>query len=120
MVVRVLYSGSEVTGLRVGANNVRRYFPNHITSIELELDHLRIACKLAPDFWDGQPEIHDPRLDLWLKSKFLTPKPCRAPALLALIPSGENCFRLEPAKRNRLSRRREACSFVPDLEFERE
>ena len=38
MVVKTQLSGGEVTGLHVGARNVRRYFPKEIRVIELELD----------------------------------------------------------------------------------
>ena len=37
MVVKTQFTGSEVTGLHVGARNVRRYFPKGIRVIELEL-----------------------------------------------------------------------------------
>ena len=51
--------GNRVTGLYVGANNVRRYFPKQVSAIELQLDHLRIECELKPDFWNGR--AGDPR-----------------------------------------------------------
>jgi len=78
----------------VGVNNVRRYFSKRTLEIELQLDHLRIECGLTPRFWEGQPEIHDPRLCVWLESKHLHDKPCRTPVPLAMIPEGKNCFRL--------------------------
>ena len=62
MVVKTQYDGFRVSGLYVGANNVRRYFSKRIPVVELQLDHLQIQCGLTPRFWDGQPEIHDPRL----------------------------------------------------------
>jgi hypothetical protein len=81
-----------VTGLNVGATNVRRYFPKSITEIELELDHLRIQCELTPEFWRGQPEIHDPRLCLWLESKQRNEQTNRH-ASLAMIRLDKNTFR---------------------------
>jgi len=96
MVVRTQCKGREVTGLRVGAYNARRYFPKHLSAIELQLDHLRIECGLPPDFWEGQPEIHDPRLCVWLESKQFKSKNCRTPVLLDMIPSGENSFKIGP------------------------
>ena len=96
MVVKAQRKGREVTGLRVGATNVRRYFPRDTAAIELQLDHLRIECRLSPDFWDGQPEIHDPRLCLWLESKQISKDSWREPVHLAMIPVGENSFRLGP------------------------
>jgi len=96
MVVKTHSKGRGVTGLLVGITNARRYFPQHISVIELHLDHLQIHCRLEPGFWRGEPEIHDPRLCAWLMSKNLHAHPSRAPIPLALIPSGVNSFRLQP------------------------
>jgi hypothetical protein len=96
MVVKTHFKARGVTGLHVGASNVRRYFPREIAFIELQLDHLQIHCDLQPDFWRGQPEIYDPRLCAWLESKNLHAHLHRAPVPLALIPAGKNSFRLQP------------------------
>jgi hypothetical protein len=96
MVVKTHCKGRVVTGLHVGVSNVRRYFPKGIAVIELQLDHLQIQCGLAPDFWQGQPEIHDPRLCAWLESKNFHTRPFLEPIPMAMIPSGENSFRLQP------------------------
>jgi len=90
-------NGSRVTGLYIGASNVRRYFRRHVASIELQIDHLRIACGLTPHFWLDQPEIHDPRLCAWLESKHRDSKAWRGPVLMALVPSGKNSFILSTA-----------------------
>jgi hypothetical protein len=100
MVVRTQNKGCAITGLQVGANNVRRYFSKDTAVIELQLDHLQIQCALRPDFWQDQPEIHDPRLGAWLESKNFHERPSRAPVPLAMIPSGKNCFRLRPISMN--------------------
>jgi hypothetical protein len=97
MVVRTKRKGLQVIGLRVGANNVRRYFSKRIPSIELHLDHLLIQCGLSPDFWQGEPEIRDPRLGAWLQSKNFQGSPHQTPVPLAMIPAGENSFRLQAA-----------------------
>lgn len=96
MVVRTQNRGSHVTGLNVGANNVQRYFPKDILTIELQLGHLRIQCVLEPDFWRNRPEIHDPRLCTWLEFKYPYGKPNRPPALLTMMLSENNSFRVEP------------------------
>jgi hypothetical protein len=96
MVVKTQSKGSGVTGLHVGISNVRRYFPQHISVIELQLDHLQICCRLEPSFWRDEPEIYDPRLGAWLMCKNLHAQPGRAPIPLALIPSGLNSFKLQP------------------------
>ncbi len=96
MVVKTQLKGHAYTGVEVGAGNVRRYFSRDTAVVELHLDHLLIQCDLAPDFWEGQAEIHDSRLSLWLESKNFHGHPGDAPIPLALIPSGKNCFRLQP------------------------
>jgi len=96
MVVRTQSAGREIIGLQVGGNNARRYFPKIIAVIELELDHLRIQCRLGPDFWHNQPEIRDPRLSAWLESKTFHERPSRTPVPLAMIPNGKNSFSLRP------------------------
>lgn len=94
MVVKTQLKGGEVTGLRVGARNVRRYFPKGVRVIELQLDHLEIQCGLSPEFWHGQPEIHDPRLCEWLDFKIVHGLGKRKEVRLAMMPAGENVFRL--------------------------
>jgi len=96
MVVRSKCNGHRITGLYVGVNNVRRYFPKNIETIDLELDHLRIQCGLTPHFWKGEPEIHDQRLCDWLELKQFQGKGY-GPSMLAMIPSGKNSFILGPA-----------------------
>ena len=96
MVVKTQSKGRGVTGLHVGTYNVRRYFPMHVAEIELQLDHLQIQCELDPEFWTGQPEIHDSRLCAWLESRHLHYAPGRTPVPLAMIPVGNNSFRLMP------------------------
>lgn len=100
MVVKTQYDGFRVSGLYVGANNVRRYFSKRIQEVELQLDHLQIQCGLTARFWDGQPEIHDPRLCDWLESKHFHERPCRTPIPMALIPSGKNSFKVAPLDPN--------------------
>ena len=113
MVVKTQYDGFRVSGLYVGVRNVRRYFSKRNPVVELQLDHLQIQCGLAPRFWEGQPEIHDPRLCVWLESKHLLKKPSKTPVLLAMIPSGKNCFRLQPALLRGESRRPKLTSAPP-------
>ena len=96
MVVRSKCNGHRITGLYVGVNNVRRYFPKNIETIDLELDHLRIQCGLTPHFWKGEPEIHDQRLSAWLELKQFQGK-LHGSSMLAMIPSGNNSFILGPA-----------------------
>jgi len=98
MVVTSQCIGNRVTGLYVGSDNVRRYFPKGLAAIELQLDHLRIECGLTAHFWNDEPEIHDPRLCLWLESKQSQRKESRTPMPLSMTPSGEHSFSLGPVK----------------------
>jgi len=95
MMVKTQSKGHGVTGLHVGTENVRRYFPKGTQIIELQLGHLRIQCGLKPDFWQGQPEIYDPRLCAWLESKNLHGT-ANHTAPLAMLPAGNNSFQLQP------------------------
>ena len=97
MVVKTQCKGRAFTGVEVGAGNVRRYFSRDIDVIELHLDHLLIQCGLAPDFWEGQSEIRDPRLCAWLESKNFNGRPGEAPIPLALIPPGKTAFACNPS-----------------------
>jgi hypothetical protein len=107
MVVRTLSRGLTVTGLHVGINNVRRYFPKRITVIELHLDHLQIQCGLSPDFWNGEPEIRDLRLCAWLEAKNFRGNSNRTPLPMVMIPAGENSFRLQTISMTAHSRLRQ-------------
>jgi hypothetical protein len=108
MLVTSQCCGNRVTGLYVGTQNAQRYFPKNVLTIELQLDHLRIECGLPPLFWEGQPEIHDPRLCLWLESKHLQRKESRMPMPLDMTPAGEHSFTLGPAKQEIPSKPRRA------------
>ena len=95
MVVRAQSLGRCVSGLHIGSDNVRQFFSKQVPTIELQLDHLSIQCHLTPDFWQDRPEIVDPRLCAWLESKHMHSNRDRNPIMLALIPAGENSFRLQ-------------------------
>jgi hypothetical protein len=82
-------------GLHVGAENVEQYFPPHVSIIELELDHLQIACSLDPSFWQGHPEIHDTRLSSWLEAKRSSGKLGASEAPITMIPCGEYAFKVQ-------------------------
>ena len=100
MVVKTQRKARGVTGLHVGASNVQRHFPRHISEIELHLDHLQIQCELTPEFWNGHPDIHDPRLCAWLESKHFHSRVDGRPVPLAMIPAGDNAFRLQHVATN--------------------
>lgn len=121
MLVKSQCIGNRVTGLYVGENNVRRYFPRQVEAINLHLDHLQIQCGLASRFWDGEPEIHDPRLCLWLESKQSRDSDCRSPMPLYMMPAGdEETFVLGFASRHPNTRGRSTEVEFRDVEFELE
>src|SRR5215469_6323531 len=91
MVVRTYKGGRQGIGLHIGEANARRYFSKHSPTIELRLDDLRIQCTLSPDFWQDHPEIHDPRLSIWLEFKSAR-RPIAEPTLFSLVPSGPDTF----------------------------
>jgi hypothetical protein len=100
-----------MTGLHVGNGNVQQLFPPDVPSVELQLDHLQIVCTLQPEFWQGQPEIHDERLNSWLEAKRMNGKLAAGPAPLAMIPSGDHVFRLQPIPREELRTTKYPVSF---------
>jgi hypothetical protein len=92
MVVRTQSNGRDSFGLRVGAANARRYFPRGTNAVELRLDDLHIRCQLPPSFWNGHPEIFDPRLCEWLKFKVLREQRNKDPISLQMVQSGTDSF----------------------------
>jgi hypothetical protein len=96
MIVRTLGNSRDVSGLYIGARNVRRHFPRDRQHIELTLGHLHIFCDLPPEFWEGCPEIHDHRLAAWLQSRVFHGKTTQGPAPIAMVPKGNGAFRLVP------------------------
>lgn len=101
--VKTQVKGSETVGLRVGAKNVRRYFPRDTSFVEFQLDHLQIQCGLTPEFWRGRPEIHDRRLCKWLDFKILHQMRNRSEVKLAMTRSDNNTYTLRSTERGRPS-----------------
>ena len=101
MLVKSQCNGNKVTGLYVGETNVRRYFPKDVKAINLKLDHLLIECGLATRFWDGEPEIRDPRLCLWLESKQSRQSNLRSSLPFSMTPTGDGTFSLGFAEQKR-------------------
>jgi len=95
MVVQIQRSGRSVTGLLIGPGNVRRYFPKSHQSVDLEIGHLLIRCKLRPDFWLDEPQISDPRLSAWLEAKEPEGKTRVGRLQMSLVPVKGKSFRLE-------------------------
>jgi hypothetical protein len=96
MVVKTQRDGRDHTGLHIGATNARRYFRKGTQAINLMLDDLQIQCTLSPDFWNGRPEIHDPRLSQWLEFKAGYGSQGGVPMLLTMMRSGCDTFVVKP------------------------
>jgi hypothetical protein len=88
MTVWMQNKGRSITGLRVGTSNVHRYFHSGLDAVDLELDHLRIRCKLQASFWSDRPEISDPRLCAWLQNKY--EKLSGGPLSLEMVRAGDS------------------------------
>jgi len=97
MLVKTHRNGHDRTGLHIGRANANRFFRKDAPSIELKLGDLRIQCTLAPDFWEGRPQIHDPRLSEWLRFKVGRARSGPGAALLTLVPAGVDAFVLHPS-----------------------
>jgi hypothetical protein len=97
MIVEVQSKGLGRSGLYVGAENVRLYFPRSLSAVEFNLGHLKIECRLTPDFWQGHPEIEDPRLCAWLETKLMHENRYRSAVRMSMIPTGDNAYKLQPA-----------------------
>lgn len=96
MVVRTECKGRKVTGIYIGARNVRRNFPREVLVIDFELGHLHIGCSLGPGFWRDQPRICDPRLCDWLEFKLYRERRHVTPLPLVLVHASKNTYRLRP------------------------
>jgi hypothetical protein len=101
MLVKTYKDGLSRTGLHIGEANAQRYFSRRRPFIELRLDDLHIQCTLSPEFWQGRPEIHDPRLSEWLQFKMARQRQGREPIQLTLVPSGSDTFVLRPRPESR-------------------
>ena len=95
MLVKVQQKSPGLTGLNIGADNVKRYFPKGNSSIDLQLDQVQIRCELQPAFWKNEPQIFDPRLSAWLKTRDLRKRDGEAAIVLALVPADNQSFRLQ-------------------------
>lgn len=97
MLVRTQSRDGRITGLYIGAANARRHFSRAVRCVDLELGHLHIQCELQPGFWNGSPEIRDPRLADWLEARHLRPRNKSDSIELEMTRTGDASFHLEPA-----------------------
>jgi hypothetical protein len=102
MLVKAHRVGRDQFDLQIGTTNARRYFRKRTPTIDLKLDDLEIRCELSPDFWEGRPEIRDPRLSEWLEFKVGSGRQGRDPMLLTMVPSGSDTFAVIPRTAERI------------------
>ncbi len=95
MVVKTRNNGREITGLYIGAENARRFFPRSLSTVDLKLGELQIQCSLPPHFWQEDPEIRDARLCGWLACKVAHARTSRTPVFLTMVPCGTNSFMVQ-------------------------
>lgn len=69
MIVTLQSKGQSITGIRIETSDAQRLFPPGLKSVDLELDDLRIRCRVLADSRHHQAEISDPRLTAWLGEK---------------------------------------------------
>lgn len=81
-------------GIRVGQENVERYFSREWRSIEVEIDGELHSFRLSSTFWGRCPEFRGKLIGNWLQARGLASWPHRRPHTLELIPLGGNRFRL--------------------------
>ena len=96
MVVKTQCDGSDTVSLWIGAENVARFFPERVGSIELQVGGLRIQFPLTESFWRDQPVLRDARLGEWINFSIFHKATSRASAQLELIPLGKNLYQLRP------------------------
>lgn len=101
MIVKMQERGQGITGLRIGARNVRRYFTKSVSTVDLDLESVQIRCELGEGFWQDQPEILDPRLCSWLTAKSAKSKVNGDDVVVLMVPAGRNSFRLQTKQSRR-------------------
>jgi len=86
---------SVVLGVRIGKDNVTRFFDRRWSVVVLEMDNDRVPVKIGKTFWTTCPELRSPVIGAWLKKRGLAPWPTGKPPEMCLTPAGGNRFRLE-------------------------
>jgi len=81
-------------GVRVGRENVERFFDKDWDVVLIEVESETISVKITRTFWTSCPELRSPAIGTWMRKKGLVPwAKCRPPEM-RLTPMGRNRFRL--------------------------
>ena len=82
-------------GLRVGRENVERFFGKNWDLVLVQIENQTISMKVTKTFWTTCPELRNPAIGAWMRKKALVPWPNGKPPEMQLIPMGRNRFRLD-------------------------
>ena len=81
-------------GVRVGRENVQRFFDKDWDVVLIEIEGDTIPVKITKTFWTTCPELRSPAIRAWMKKKDLVPWPEGKPPEMSLTPLDGNRFRL--------------------------
>jgi hypothetical protein len=82
-------------GVRVGRENVERFFDKGWNVVLVQIDSDTIAVKIRGTLWRTCPELRSPAIGAWMKKKGLVPWLKGRPPEMRLTPMGGNRFRLD-------------------------
>jgi hypothetical protein len=82
-------------GIRVELDDVSKYFPIGVTSVELEIAGTLHRFPLSRKFWSSCPEIRGAAIGRWFQSEGIQTWPRYRPHKLELVPIGKARFRLQ-------------------------
>jgi hypothetical protein len=82
-------------GVRVGQENVKRFFDKNSNVILVEVGDEAIQVHLTKTFWTTCPELRSFAIGAWLRKKRLAPWLKGRPPEMRLTPIGKNRFRLD-------------------------
>jgi hypothetical protein len=90
-------SGGITLGVRVGAENAKKFFDQSWDSIQVEIDGEEFSFPLREAFWRKCPEIRGAPITAWMRRHGLAPWPRGQPPDVVLTPLGKKRFRLSLA-----------------------
>jgi hypothetical protein len=88
-------NGGGTFGLRIGTGNRDRFFDPAWDEIQLEIEGQVHSIAITAGFWKHCPEVRDPKIREWLRSKGALEWPSGKPPKFELTHVDGNRFRLE-------------------------
>jgi hypothetical protein len=86
---------SVALGIRVGLENVERFFDKDWDVVLIKTESVTIPVKITRTFWTTCPELRSPAIGIWMRKKGLPPWPKGRPPEMRLTPIGSNRFQLD-------------------------